>query len=107
MSVQIPNVLCIKDITEIGDSSNVIIKYNPFPNMKRNRIYYVLLQKDNEYRIYHIKKVVFLGSNEMRLDLGNSFVYDKPFEYTQSLFIGLNKLGFQELEPGCLVKIKE
>lgn len=107
MSVQIPNVLCIKNV-EFADidveSNSATIMTNPLPNMRANRLYYLLVGQNE--RLYHIKSVT-IGNKTLSLELGNSFQVKRCPKFTKDIaYVKLSDFGYQQLEPGCLVEIK-
>lgn len=106
MSVQIPNVLCIKTINSMEDinfdSYSITLKINPLPNMKAKKLYY-LFKND---RLYHIRSYM-INKDNIILKLGNTFqVKQKPNITKDIEYIRLSDFGYQQLEPGCLIEIK-
>lgn len=108
MSVQIPNVLCIKNlklVTETNQSS-VKIMTDPLPNMKANKLYYLLAHNLGEARLFHIKSST-INKDHIMLELGNSFQIKRCPKFTKDIeYVRLSDFGYQQLEPGCLVEIK-
>lgn len=120
--VALPNVLVVDPSLIVESSLNkFIIKFKDnYPNLKKNKAYYLMWWttggSPNCHRCFHVesyevdeKKTPYYIEYTMTIKYGNSFVVKKKFPEIDSLpyqYVSLKEFGLQQISPGTLIEIK-
>jgi hypothetical protein len=99
-----PNVLILAGRGDVVVSDSAVVITGPsVPNMRRNRVHYVL--HPSQPRIYHVANWdLDPATHTLRIVLGNSYVVAPAIEHVRQTYIPLHVFGYQQVQPGVLIQ---